>query len=146
MSKRKRDISYLKPEEPAFISRMKAQAGYKEGPTVDTKRESLAYDESDSDDHDEEQPQVVVVKEGDLTAEEASEAKREKEEGPADLNQRVVFRKPDKSKKADVSSADSSEPSNIDSTESKRSKVEGSKKQSQTKSVLSFAEDEDEES
>lgn len=44
------------------------------------KREALSYDE-DSDEHDDEEPQVVVLKEGDLTAEEASKAKVEKEEG-----------------------------------------------------------------
>lgn len=33
----KRNISYIKPEEPNFLKRLKEQIGYKEGPTVDTK-------------------------------------------------------------------------------------------------------------
>lgn len=43
MSKRKRNVAFLKPDEPAFITRMKAAAGYKEGPTVDTKVCSRFY-------------------------------------------------------------------------------------------------------
>lgn len=44
MSKRKRNVAYLQPEEPAFIARMKAAAGYKEGPTVDTKVNFYHFD------------------------------------------------------------------------------------------------------
>lgn len=36
MSKRNK-ITYIKPREPAFLSRLKQEANYKEGPTVDTK-------------------------------------------------------------------------------------------------------------
>lgn len=43
-------------------------------------REALSFDE-EGDERDDEEPQVVVLKEGDLTAEEASQAKTEKEEG-----------------------------------------------------------------
>ncbi|KAK9496845.1 hypothetical protein O3M35_012934 [Rhynocoris fuscipes] len=72
----KKSVSYIKPEEPAFLARLKQQVGYKEGPTVHTKREELptwsSSDESDSED----QPQVVVLKPGDLTAEEAAKAKQ----------------------------------------------------------------------
>ena len=109
MSQRKRNVACIKPEEPAFITRMKAEAGYKEGPTVDTKREALEFDDDDRDDHEDEAPQVVVLKDGDLTAEEATKLQVQKEEGPADLTQRVVFRKPEKSKKDVSESSDSSE-------------------------------------
>ena len=37
MSKRKHNIAYIKPDEPKFLREMKIQAGYKEGPTIDTK-------------------------------------------------------------------------------------------------------------
>lgn len=37
MSKKKHSISYIKPNEPKFLKELKAQAGFKEGPTVDTK-------------------------------------------------------------------------------------------------------------
>lgn len=33
----KRNITYTKPEEPEFLKKLKQQAGYQEGPTVDTK-------------------------------------------------------------------------------------------------------------
>lgn len=36
MSKRNK-IAYIKPREPSFITRMKQEANFKEGPTVDTK-------------------------------------------------------------------------------------------------------------
>lgn len=92
----KNRITFTKPEEPAFIQRMKAKIGYKEGPTVDTKvwfvncvlcipelihkmtfqREQLASADDPDDgrvEPDDEKPTVVVVKDGDLTAEEAEE-------------------------------------------------------------------------
>ena len=37
MGPKRNSILYVKPNEPAFLRRMKQQAGYKEGPTVDTK-------------------------------------------------------------------------------------------------------------
>lgn len=137
----------MKPDEPAFITRMKEAAGYKEGPTVDTKREALSYDEDD-DERDDEEPQVVVLKEGDLTAEEASKAKVEKEEGPADLTQRVVFKKPVKDKKSETEpteavNADSPSDKNSNSKEATKT---NSKKKHKAKSVLSFTVDDEEES
>ena len=59
MSRQKRGVQYVQQDEPAFLKRMKQQAGYKEGPTVDTKREDLQQRDSDSDtEKDEEKPQV----------------------------------------------------------------------------------------
>lgn len=37
MSRKKHNVSYIKPDEPKFLRELKKQAGYKEGPTVDTK-------------------------------------------------------------------------------------------------------------
>lgn len=34
---KKNQILFIKPDEPAFLKRLKAAAGYKEGPNVDTK-------------------------------------------------------------------------------------------------------------
>ncbi|KAJ8968391.1 hypothetical protein NQ317_012228 [Molorchus minor] len=69
----KRQVAYVKPEEPSFLKELKKQAGYKEGPTVDTKRENYGeISEGDLQDTEEEQPTVVVLKPGDLTAEEAA--------------------------------------------------------------------------
>lgn len=36
MSKRNQ-VSYVRPSEPAFLSRFKERVGYREGPTVETK-------------------------------------------------------------------------------------------------------------
>lgn len=41
MSKRNQ-VSYVRPAEPAFLSRFKRRVGYREGPTVDTKVNALA--------------------------------------------------------------------------------------------------------
>ena len=62
MSRQKRGVQYVQQDEPAFLKRMKQQAGYKKGPTVDTKREDLQQRDSDSDtEKDEEKPQVCTV-------------------------------------------------------------------------------------
>lgn len=37
MSRKKHNVSYIKPGEPKFLRELKEQIGYKEGPTVDTK-------------------------------------------------------------------------------------------------------------
>ncbi|XP_074999299.1 uncharacterized protein KIAA1143 homolog isoform X5 [Calonectris borealis] len=79
MSKRNQ-VSYVRPAEPAFLSRFKRQVGYREGPTVETKREQLPLADGDSEngsDNEDEQPQVVTLKKGDLTAEEAMKIKQQ---------------------------------------------------------------------
>ncbi|PSN52946.1 Uncharacterized protein C0J52_03641 [Blattella germanica] len=73
----KRNISYIKPEEPSFLKRLKAEAGFKEADTVETKREALPQDADDLDDRDDEKPVVVVLKPGDLTAEEVEKIEKE---------------------------------------------------------------------
>ncbi|KAG8238158.1 hypothetical protein J437_LFUL017994 [Ladona fulva] len=70
----KRNVSYVKPAEPKFLAQLKAEIGYKEGPTVDTKREiNPEISDDENCEKDEEQPVVVVLRPGDLTAEEAAE-------------------------------------------------------------------------
>ncbi|XP_071442785.1 uncharacterized protein KIAA1143 homolog [Hetaerina americana] len=78
----KRNVSYVKPAEPKFLAQLKAEIGYKEGPTVDTKRE-INPDASDEEnfDKDEEQPVVVVLGPGDLTAEEAAQVLNKEKSG-----------------------------------------------------------------
>merc|ERR1712098_847049 len=68
-------INYI-GEEPSFIRQFKQRVGYKEGPSVDTKRQKLDYEEDDRSDTEEEKPVVVVLKAGDLTAEEVSQENR----------------------------------------------------------------------
>ena len=70
--KKKHNINYIKPTEPAFITRLKKEAGFIEGPNVDTKKEKLpAFDADDFEEKEDEKPVVVVMNDGDLTAEEA---------------------------------------------------------------------------
>uniref|UniRef100_A0A670JQH1 KIAA1143 n=1 Tax=Podarcis muralis TaxID=64176 RepID=A0A670JQH1_PODMU len=103
MSK-KNQVSYVRPAEPAFLSRFKARVGYREGPTVDTKREQLpADDDDDGSDKEDEQPQVIVLKKGDLSAEEVMKIKKEVKETPKATDEeadsgdgKIMFRKPPK--------------------------------------------------
>ncbi|XP_053799368.1 uncharacterized protein KIAA1143 homolog isoform X2 [Vidua chalybeata] len=107
MSKRNQ-VSYVRPAEPAFLSRFKRRVGYREGPTVDTKREQLPLADDDSDngsDKEDEQPQVVTLKKGDLTAEEAMKIKqqikealksKESDDEPEPADGKIMFRKPAK--------------------------------------------------
>ncbi|CAH0714381.1 unnamed protein product, partial [Brenthis ino] len=99
---RKRNVNYIKPEDPHFLKILKKEAGYD---NVNHKFDKLENSEEDFvDDEDSEQPQVVVIKKGDLTAEEADaekqRLKKEESETKADLSQRVVFKV---NKKAEVS-------------------------------------------
>ncbi|XP_012256182.2 uncharacterized protein KIAA1143 homolog [Athalia rosae] len=135
MSKRKHNVSYIKPEEPKFLQQLKAQIGYKEGPSIDTKKELLptATDE-DLQDRDEELPIVVVLNNGDLTAEEAAayELQKEREDAlvPADLSKKIIFSKTKSSKKETSVVTQSSPPKK--SRKAKRNKV-----------ILSFDQDEE---
>ncbi|XP_027728191.1 uncharacterized protein KIAA1143 homolog isoform X2 [Vombatus ursinus] len=89
MSKRNQ-VSYVRPPEPAFLARFKQKVGYKEGPTVETKKIQPEIPEGDDDrsDNEDEQPQVVVLKKGDLSAEEAMKIKQQmKSSKPGKENQ-----------------------------------------------------------
>ncbi|XP_045447345.1 uncharacterized protein KIAA1143 homolog [Melitaea cinxia] len=102
---RKRNISYIKPEDPHFLKVLKKQAGYDD---VNHKFDKLENSEEDFvEDEESESPQVVVLNKGDLTAQEA-EAEKERikkieAETKADLSQRVIFKKKSKTKENDKS-------------------------------------------
>ncbi|XP_053953012.1 uncharacterized protein KIAA1143 homolog [Anastrepha ludens] len=98
----KRNISYVKPQDPSFLVKLKAQIGFKESPTVETKRQKLDTDNNSSDsegcpDREDEKPQIVVLQSGDLTAEEVLEEEtriaREAAEARSDLSRPIVFQK-----------------------------------------------------
>ncbi|KAJ8385676.1 hypothetical protein AAFF_G00183890 [Aldrovandia affinis] len=101
MSK-KSNISWVKPAEPSFLRKFKNDVGFKEGPTVDTKRAELPQPDGDSEDSDreDEMPQVVVLKKGHLSAEEVQKIKKDikgskpEEKPPADG--KIIFKKPAK--------------------------------------------------
>ncbi|KPJ20200.1 Uncharacterized protein KIAA1143-like [Papilio machaon] len=90
---RKRNVSYIKPEDPHFLKMLKKEAGYDDTNHKFDKLENR--DEDFVDDEESEKPQVVVLKDGDLTAEEAEvetqRLEKEKNETKADLSQKVIF-------------------------------------------------------
>ncbi|XP_015184047.1 PREDICTED: uncharacterized protein KIAA1143 homolog [Polistes dominula] len=129
-------VSYIRPEEPKFLRELKEQINYKEGPTINTKREMLPCNVDDeAEDLEGEKPLVVVLNSGDLTAEEAEtfEKQKQKDEsnGPADLSKRIIFSS-NKSKKRTLNSVEKC--NNKKGNKSKRSKA-----------VLSFNDEEEEE-
>lgn len=133
---KKRNVSFIKPEDPEFLKVLKRQAGYDD---KNHKFDELMNNEEDFvEDEDSEQPQVVVLKEGDLTAEEAETERLRIEklesETKADLSQRVVFK--------------TNEKSSAESATSKRKLDDTSKtkilKEKKSRPILSFNEDDDE--
>ncbi|CAG9763365.1 unnamed protein product [Ceutorhynchus assimilis] len=154
---KKHNIAYVKPDEPSFLRKLKQQIGYKEGPTVNTKREDLerAGDE-DFLDGEEEQPQVVVLRPGDLSAQEAAQEKlrleKEEEEKPADLDAPIVFKKPVKKTTSDSSGTSSDTQKDKEETKTSKRSLDSTdkdkkskKKLKNNKSLLSFDEEEEEE-
>ncbi|XP_048415854.1 uncharacterized protein KIAA1143 homolog [Stegostoma tigrinum] len=153
MSKRS-NISYVKPAEPAFLRKFKEDVGYKSGPTVETKRQQLTPVDSDSgpSDLEDEQPQVVVLRKGDLTAEEAAKVKQnaensKKSEEPEPEDGKHVFRKPAKRSSGDTFAGLTATSSKKKKEERKEqteySNSENKPKQVKNTSLLSFEDDGD---
>ncbi|KAM3964204.1 uncharacterized protein KIAA1143 homolog [Aphomia sociella] len=131
---RKRNVSYIKPEDPEFLKVLKKQAGYDDR---NHKFDELENAEGDFVEDDEsEKPQVVVLKEGDLTSEEAElEQKRIEKielETKADLNQRVIFKSKQKTEPTNT---------NKNSGATKRKEKEITKSSKKKHQLLSFADD-----
>ncbi|XP_018426824.1 PREDICTED: uncharacterized protein KIAA1143 homolog [Nanorana parkeri] len=151
MSKKNR-VSYVKPAEPAFLVKFKKDVGYREGPTVDTKRQELptVADDSDGSDKEDEQPQVVVLKKGDLSVEDVMKIKQEikgseKDDDPVPADGKILFRKP-------VKRTTDNRFSGLNATSSKKKKPEEnqeslsskpSQKQVRNSSLLSFDDEEE---
>jgi len=100
-----RNIAYTKQDEPAFIRQFKEKVGYKEEPDIEEKRAAPRFDDSDEEsdlESDDYKPQVIVLKKGDLTAEEAEkhfaeQVEQDKEDDEEDVpSGRIVFKKPTK--------------------------------------------------
>ncbi|XP_076470096.1 uncharacterized protein KIAA1143 homolog [Babylonia areolata] len=154
MSKRNA-IKYVQNDEPAFIRQFKQKIGYKEGPNVDTKRQKLEYDDDEDEDRsdtEEEKPVVVVLKPGDLTAEEASEAdqlQKKVEEEAAIRDGKITFKKPVKKTEGTPSeepAPDSAPKPAKDKGKSKdKDKKKKDKEQKKAHSLLSFGDEEEEE-
>ncbi|XP_016088220.1 uncharacterized protein KIAA1143 homolog [Sinocyclocheilus grahami] len=147
MSK-KGNVSWVKPAEPSFLKKFKNDVGFKEGPTVETKKQQTPQVDDDSADSDreDEMPQVVVLKKGDLSAEDVMKIKKDTEDSNKDEQPppdgKIVFKKPVKR------SSDKLEGITASSSKKKRSE-DGEKKESKAgvkvknNSLLSFGDDDD---
>lgn len=148
-------VACAKPADPPFIQKIKEKIGWKAEPTIESKREQLPDNDSDPefDEPDEEKPTVVVLKAGDLNAEEADEAQKE-----ADLNDRTPgrykYRKPTgKSGESAIKLSSVKRSSSADREEDAKRK-QGSEAAEEkeiknrpataTRNLLSFGDDEDE--
>ncbi|XP_056376566.1 uncharacterized protein KIAA1143 homolog [Hyla sarda] len=149
MSKRNQ-VSYVKPAEPSFLKKFKIDVGFKEGPTVDTKRQDLpGMDDSDGSDKEDELPQVVVLKKGDLSAEEVinikEQLKSSKDEKPAPADGKILFKKPEKRSTSDkftgINASSSKKKKNESNKES--TSAQSSQKQVRNTSLLSFDDEEE---
>ncbi|XP_075068584.1 uncharacterized protein KIAA1143 homolog [Mixophyes fleayi] len=151
MSKRN-PVSYVKPAEPSFLRKFKKDVGYKEGPTVDTKRQELPRiaDDSDGSDKEDEQPQVVVLKKGDLSVDDVLKIKQQikestKDEEPVPADGKIMFRKPVKRSTGDkfsgINAASTKKKKLEESTESTSGK--SSQKHVRNSSLLSFDEEDE---
>ncbi|KAM9592496.1 uncharacterized protein KIAA1143 homolog [Trichechus inunguis] len=155
MSKRNQ-VSYVRPAEPAFLARFKERVGYREGPTLETKRiqPQLPDEDGDHSDKEDEQPQVVVLKEGDLSVEEVMKIKAEikaakADEEPAPTDGRIMYRKPVKrpsdEKYSGLTASSKKKKTNEDEVHKQESFKKNSQKQIKNSSLLSFGnEDENE--
>ncbi|XP_076136399.1 uncharacterized protein KIAA1143 homolog [Alosa pseudoharengus] len=155
MSKKgqKGNVSWVKPAEPSFLKKFKSDVGYKEGPTVDTKRQEMPQldDDSGDSDREDELPQIVVLKKGDLSADEVQHMKKEKgstkdDEPPSDG--KIVFKKPAKRSSSDkfqgISASSSKKKKKHDDEDEEDKSESKSGAKVKNKSLLSFGGDEEE--
>ncbi|KAL3244756.1 hypothetical protein MRX96_018566 [Rhipicephalus microplus] len=136
MSKRN-SVTCVKPSDPPFLKKLKERVGYKEGPSIDTKRERRPVDDVDPD-LDDEKPVVVVLEAGDLTAEEAEMVIQSQVSDDEPSDGKIMFKKPTKRK-------DSTSPTD---RQAKRLKEVDKSRRQQANSVrdsrlLSFGDDDD---
>ena len=78
----KRNVKYVEQQEPSFLKKFKERVGYKEPANVDDKfsnEENNPEDDSVENEREieEEEPVIVVLKHGDLSAEEVAKHKKE---------------------------------------------------------------------
>lgn len=80
----KRNVKFIQPEVPSFLKKFKERVGYKEPANINDKfshnvenSEDKSGGESDVRQVGDEQPVIVVLKEGDMTAEEVERHKKE---------------------------------------------------------------------
>ncbi|XP_049585558.1 uncharacterized protein KIAA1143 homolog [Syngnathus scovelli] len=150
-------VSWVKPAEPSFLKKFKNDVGYKEGPTVDTKRQEMPkLDDDSGSDREDELPQVVVLKDGDLNSDEVKHLKEKegiKPNGDSEKSDeprsdgKILFKKPTKRSSSDKFQGitASSSKKKRDVVEKEEKKEVNSVKKVKNSSLLSFGGDEEEE-
>nr|XP_002128812.1 uncharacterized protein KIAA1143 homolog [Ciona intestinalis] len=137
-------FQFIKQEQPKFITQFKKKAGLIKEPEIDDKnRPSAELD--DRDDNDDEQPVIVVLKDGDLNKKEY-----EKEKDTGTVGGKIVFKQPATKRSAEekglsASSKKMKANSNPDKKDEQTDKKTKTKKgtKSKTAPVLSFNEEEE---
>ncbi|KAK6184199.1 hypothetical protein SNE40_006713 [Patella caerulea] len=141
-------VSYVENDEPSFIKRFKERIGYKEGPNVETKRELPDFNDEDEEstgNKDDEKPTVVVLKNGDLTSEEAEQLQLQidKEEPAHNIGDKIVFKQP-KKRQAEEEGDDSGEQvKKSGKTKGSKNKQKSKEKKQKKNNLLSFDEEEE---
>ncbi|KAK6190168.1 hypothetical protein SNE40_002094 [Patella caerulea] len=142
-------VSYVENDEPSFIKRFKERIGYKEGPNVETKRELPDFNDEDEEstgNKDDEKPTVVVLKNGDLTSEEAEQLQLQidKEEPAHTIGDKIVFKQP-KKRQAEEEGEDISgeQVKKSGKTKGNKNKQKSKEKKQKKNSLLSFDEEEE---
>ncbi|KAK5862857.1 hypothetical protein PBY51_018212 [Eleginops maclovinus] len=148
-------VSWVKPAEPSFLKKFKKDVGFKEGPTVDTKLQTMpVLDDDSGSDKEDELPQVVVLKGGDLSAEDVKKIKDElrpagEKDDAAPPDGKILFKKPakrssDKFQGIKASSSKKKKSEEGEDGEEVKKDVKSGKKV-KNNSLLSFGGDEEEE-
>ncbi|KAJ4930619.1 hypothetical protein JOQ06_024928 [Pogonophryne albipinna] len=151
-------VTWVKPAEPSFLKKFKKDVGYKEGPSVETKLQAMpVLDDDSGSDREDELPQVVVLKGGDLSAEDVKKIKDElrpageKDDNAAAPDGKILFKKPAKRSSSDKFQgikASSSKKKKSDEEEEEGEEVKKevkSGKKVKNNSLLSFGGEEEEE-
>ncbi|KAI9541370.1 hypothetical protein NQZ68_031026 [Dissostichus eleginoides] len=151
-------VTWVKPAEPSFLKKFKKDVGYKEGPSVETKLQTMpVLDDDSGSDREDELPQVVVLKGGDLSAEDVKKIKDElrpagEKDDAAPPDGKILFKKPAKRSssdkfqgiKASSSKKKKSDEEEEEEGEEVKKEVKSGKKV-KNNSLLSFGGDEEEE-
>ncbi|KAH9522766.1 uncharacterized protein KIAA1143 homolog [Dermatophagoides farinae] len=153
MAQRKRNIEFSRPEEPSFLKKMKNQMGIqKDFVTIDTKKEKL--NKQDLEYRDEE-PVYVVDESSGISEKELemfkAKTKQEKDyqKDNESFEQRIIFKKPDKSNTNDDDQSGSSSTTTFQTTKktknfSRSNLVDKDRiKKVKNSSLLSFDDDDD---
>jgi len=133
----KNKLEYVKQQEPRFLREFKARTNFKEGPTVETKKQKsvikLTESDDDGEDREDEKPVICVLKDGDLTEEDYENYRKNKKEDDdtSHAEGKIMFKKPAKRSIEGASNRKEKE------KEAKKSK------KSDNRSLLSFDDEED---